>query len=237
VKHLSSTIKCLAIALAGWCTSAEAATITRYQCKLLDGLVRVLDQDISPRFPALVISCQPVEMEPAEEEVVEVESIGEFSASGDPSDGTSRSVRFIAARRGLARLGIPADLRPIVASAASRHGVDPRLVQAVIQVESAFNAKARSPKGARGLMQLMPATAARFGATAETDLFNPAVNVDLGVRYLRVLSDQFADRLDLVLAAYNAGEGAVMRNGHEVPPFRETRDYVRKVLDLYPGGE
>lgn len=232
MKHLSSTTKSLAIALACWGTSAEAATITRYQCKLLDGLVRVLDQDISPRFPALVISCQRVEMEADEEG--DVESIDE---SDDPSDGTSRSMRFIAARGGLARLVVPADLQAIVASAASRHGVDPRLVQAVIQVESAFNAKARSPKGARGLMQLMPATAARFGATAETDLFNPAVNVDLGTRYLRVLSEQFDDRLDLVLAAYNAGEGAVMRNGYVVPPYRETRDYVRKVLDLYPGGE
>jgi hypothetical protein len=217
------------------CTSAEAATITRYQCKLLDGLVRVLDQDISPRFSALVVSCRPVEIEADEEGEVEVDAIDELS--GDPSDGTSRSVRFIAARRGVARLGMPADLQTIVASAANRHGVDARLVRAVIQVESAFNAKARSAKGARGLMQLMPATAARFGATAETDLFDPVVNVDLGVRYLRVLTEQFPDRLDLVIAAYNAGEGAVMRNGHAVPPFRETRAYVRKVLDLYPGGE
>jgi len=235
MKRLSSMNKILAVALAWWCTGTEAATVTRYHCKLLDGMVRVLDQDISPRFPALVLNCQRVEVESGDEDDVEVDSIDDFS--GDPSGDAPGSLRFIAARRGSARLGMPAELQTIVASAASRHGVDARLVQAVIQVESAFNAKARSPKGARGLMQLMPETAARFGATADTDLFNPAVNVDLGARYLHVLSEQFADRLDLVLAAYNAGEGAVVRNGYAVPPYRETRDYVRKVLDLYPGGE
>lgn len=219
----------MAIALT-WCgTGTEAATLTRYQCTLIDGFVRVLDQDFTPRFPALVIGCRPFE--------VEVDAIDEPTPSRVPSDGSSTAVRFITAQGGPATLALPNGLHAIIASAANRHGVDARLVQAVIQVESAFNAKARSPKGALGLMQLMPATAARFGAAPGTDLFNPAVNVDLGVRYLRVLSEQFAERLDLVLAAYNAGEGAVIRSGYAVPPYRETREYVRKILDLYPPGE
>lgn len=223
MKHLLSTTKCLAIALAWWCTGTEAATLTRYQCTLIDGFVRLLDQDLTRRFPALVIDCRPIEIETADEPT--------------PFDDLSTPVRFIAARGSTAPRTLPDGLQAIIASAANRHGVDARLIQAVIQVESAFNANARSPKGALGLMQLMPATAARFGANAGTDLFNPAVNIDLGVRYLRVLSEQFADRTDLVLAAYNAGEGAVVRHGYEVPPYRETREYVRKILDLYPAGE
>jgi soluble lytic murein transglycosylase-like protein len=125
-------------------------------------------------------------------------------------------------------------LAPLIESAAQRHAVDPQLVRAVIQVESGYAPHARSPKGAMGLMQLMPATAARFGAATEEDILSPAVNVDVGVRYLRFLTDRFGGRTDLVLAAYNAGEGAVIRHGYQVPPYRETLDYVRKVLDLYP---
>jgi soluble lytic murein transglycosylase-like protein len=121
-----------------------------------------------------------------------------------------------------------------IASAADRHGVDERLVHAVIQVESNYASNARSPKGAIGLMQLMPATAARFGAESVESLFDPRVNVDIGVRYLRELLDRFG-RTDLALAAYNAGEGAVVRHGYQVPPYRETQDYVRKVRRLYEG--
>jgi len=230
-----STTQCLAIALPLCSTGAEAATLTRYQCTLLDGVARVLDQDIKSRFPSLVIGCRPIEVDAADD--AEVELIDESVPSRDRSDGSSMPARFMTARGGATQLALPEGLQAIIKSASNRHGVDARLIQAVIQVESAFNPNARSPKGARGLMQLMPATAARFGAASHTDLFNPAVNVDLGTRYLRALSAQFEDRIDLVLAAYNAGEGAVVRNGYEVPPYRETREYVRRILDLYPAGE
>jgi hypothetical protein len=116
---------------------------------------------------------------------------------------------------------------PLVAEAARRHGVPAELVHAVIRAESAYNAKARSPAGARGLMQLMPATAERFGVR---DIWHPAENIDGGTRYLRWLFERFDGRLPLVLAGYNAGENAVERYGRAVPPFRETQEYVARVL-------
>ena len=113
----------------------------------------------------------------------------------------------------------------LVREAAERHHVDPALIRAVIQTESNWNSGALSRKGAGGLMQLIPTTAQRFGAT---DLFNPQQNIDAGVRYLKTLLERYNGNLDLALAAYNAGEGAVDR-AHGIPAFRETRDYVRKV--------
>ena len=114
----------------------------------------------------------------------------------------------------------------------AKHGVDPYLIFCVMEQESHFSARALSPKGARGLMQLMPGTGARFGVR---NAFNPAENIAGGTRYLKQLMNQFHNRVDLVLASYNAGEGAVVRFGHRVPPYRETRDYVRKISYRYNG--
>jgi len=111
-----------------------------------------------------------------------------------------------------------------------KYGVDPYLIFCVMEQESHFNARALSPKGARGLMQLMPGTAARFGVTRPSD---PAQNIAGGTRYLKQLIAQFDGRVDLVLARYNAGEGAVLKFGRRVPPYRETRDYVKKISHRY----
>src|SRR5262244_306678 len=99
-----------------------------------------------------------------------------------------------------------------------------------MEQESHFNARALSPKGARGLMQLMPGTAARFGVRRS---FDPAQNVSAGTRYLRELLNRFNNRVDLVLASYNAGEGAVVKFGHKVPPYKETRAYVKRISYRY----
>lgn len=112
----------------------------------------------------------------------------------------------------------------LIASAASTHGVDVRLVHAVIEAESNYQPRARSPKGAKGLMQLMPATARQY---AVRDPYDPRANIDAGVRHLKDLLGRF--ELGLALAAYNAGEGTVRRHGG-VPPFTETRRYVARIL-------
>lgn len=125
-----------------------------------------------------------------------------------------------------------ASIDDAIETAARRHNVDPNLVRAVIKVESGGNPSAVSRKGAMGLMQLMPATARELKLT---NPFDPAQNVDAGVRHLKGLLDNFRGDLNLTLAAYNAGEGAVRRNGG-VPPYMETRSYVRRITALYGSG-
>jgi soluble lytic murein transglycosylase-like protein len=121
------------------------------------------------------------------------------------------------------------DLRAVASAAARRHGLDPELVMAVVSVESGFRPEAVSAKGAQGLMQLMPRTAESLGVV---DAFDPAQNLDGGARHLGQLLTLYGGDLAKALAAYNAGEGAVDRHGG-VPPYRETRAYVKKVLERY----
>ena len=118
----------------------------------------------------------------------------------------------------------------LIEGAASAASVEANLLRAVIVVESGFNPRAVSRKGALGLMQLMPATAARFGASNPMD---PRQNVAAGARYLKFLMDRFGHNVQLALAAYNAGEEAVDRNGGQIPPFTETMAYVPRVLKFY----
>lgn len=124
----------------------------------------------------------------------------------------------------------PPDVARVVDIVAPVAGLEPRLLLAVISAESGFRAKAVSPKGAQGLMQLMPATARRLGVS---DPFDPEQNVRAGARYLVELLRMFDDDLRLALAAYNAGENAVLRAGRAIPPYPETRQYVTRVMDRY----
>jgi len=117
-----------------------------------------------------------------------------------------------------------------IEAAASENNVDAGLIRAVISVESGYNPLARSPKGAMGLMQLMPETARKYGVT---NIRDPGQNIHGGARYLHALMEMFGNDLKLVLAAYNAGEEAVMKYGRRVPPFAETTAYVPKVLSRY----
>lgn len=125
--------------------------------------------------------------------------------------------------------GETAPFRSEISTAAERYGVPDRLVSAVIRAESGFNPKAVSRKGARGLMQLMPSTASMLGVS---DSFDPRQNIDGGVRHLRALMDRFSHNLPLAIAAYNAGESAVLAHGG-IPPYPETREYVNRVLRFY----
>jgi hypothetical protein len=118
----------------------------------------------------------------------------------------------------------------LVKKAAAKYGVDPHLVFALMRQESGFHSRAISNKGASGLMQLMPATARRLGVQ---NIFDPAQNIDGGTRYLRFLLDMFNGDVKLALAGYNAGENAVVRYGYQVPPYRETQNYVKAISAKY----
>lgn len=117
-----------------------------------------------------------------------------------------------------------------IVESCKRYGIDPLLIYAQMHQESSFKIKATSYKGASGLMQLMPATARRFGVT---QIYDPKQNIDAGVKYMRWLLHAFGGDVILALAGYNAGEGAVMKYGYQVPPYRETQEYVRRIGSRY----
>ena len=119
---------------------------------------------------------------------------------------------------------------PLINATAKRVKLHPGLLHAVVMVESAYNPRARSKKGAEGLMQLMPGTASRYGVN---DVYDPKQNLEGGARYLKDLLKEFEFDLQLALAAYNAGENAVRRYGNQIPPYPETEAYVEKVMGLY----
>ena len=143
-----------------------------------------------------------------------------------PANGASKSNGYVKADT-----VIPDSYLGIINTACDRHGVDPALVHAIVKVESDFNPYALSSKGAMGLMQLMPQTAVDMNVK---NSFNPHENIDGGVKYLKYLMDRYEGNLSLALAAYNSGETAVKRWG-TVPPFRETQNYVKRILKLYNG--
>ena len=138
------------------------------------------------------------------------------------SMGTGRSMRGFSTG--------DAKIDSYILESSLRYNIDPLLIYAQMHQESAFKKRARSHKGASGLMQLMPATARRFGVTK---IYDPKQNIDAGVKYMRWLMNKFDQNVVLALAGYNAGEGAVMKYGRNVPPYRETRNYVKKITRRY----
>lgn len=117
-----------------------------------------------------------------------------------------------------------------IVDSSRRHSIDPLLIYAQMHQESSFKLRALSNKGASGLMQLMPATARRLGVT---NIYDPKQNIEGGVKYMRMLLDMFGQDVNLALAGYNAGEGAVMKYGNNIPPYRETQEYVRRISGRY----
>ena len=157
--------------------------------------------------------------------------VREAAPAGDAASSAVPDL-IIAAPKRAAQIN-PADRKlytPLILAVAKEHQLDPALLHAVITVESGYNAKARSPKGAVGLMQLMPDTAKRYDVA---NIWDPRDNIRGGARYLRDLLAQFNNNLALALAAYNAGEGAVTQYGNKIPPFAETLAYVPRVLQQY----
>jgi len=152
------------------------------------------------------------------ERVIRDVTVSERQAS--PSNSNS-SLRYTTGHSGLDQL---------VASSGDKYGIDPTLIYLVMREESRFNHRAVSRVGARGLMQLMPGTAARLGVR---NIHDPVENVDAGARYLRTLLEMFNGDVNLALAAYNAGEGAVLKYGRRIPPYRETMNYVWRINTAY----
>jgi soluble lytic murein transglycosylase-like protein len=172
-------------------------------------------------------------MQAARKAAQEVDSL--MASRGSLNRGMGRtaisSQPFVPGLSGQERQLSPEAVDKAIDAAAERHGVDPNLVRAVVKVESNFNPHAVSRKGAMGLMQLMPYTAKSLNVG---NAFDPNQNVDAGVRHLKSLLENYNGNLELSLAAYNAGSGAVSRN-RGIPPYRETRDYVKKITDIYWG--
>lgn len=173
---------------------------------------------------------------------------GPFGALEKPAGKAGRKGRLKRSRPALAAGHVPAPrlartsrggaaaavaLAPLIDSAARSHNIDPLLLHAIARVESRHNTRAISHAGAHGLMQVIVPTAARFGVGSAQALHDPQTNLHVSARYLKTLQARFGNQLPLVLAAYNAGEGAVERHGRRIPPYRETQGYVRQVLAEY----
>jgi hypothetical protein len=179
---------------------------------------------------------------PAPTPVRSVKSSRKRDAANQPSTGGSQLVAqtiWTPASSNLAAANVSA-LRGYTTGSAevdgylirsgTNNGVDPLLLYSVMHQESSFKSRAISPKGARGLMQLMPGTAMRYGVT---NIFDPRQNIEGGARYLRFLLDRFNGSVNLALAGYNAGEGAVEKYGWRIPPYAETQEYVRRISHRY----
>jgi soluble lytic murein transglycosylase-like protein len=197
------TIAVLAFWLAG--TTVALADIYGYTDE--SGAVHLSDSPLDERFELLLAS--PVEIT-------------------QPNPGLADSAPKAIAPIVTAQAGLP--YHEIIRTAAESNHLDSALLHAVILAESNYNVNAISPKGATGIMQLMPQTARRFGVT---NIFDPKQNIDAGAQYLGYLLKMFGNDMRLAVAAYNAGEGSILQHNGKIPPYRETNEYVRKVLATY----
>jgi soluble lytic murein transglycosylase-like protein len=160
-----------------------------------------------------------------------VDADGVIHITNTPTESNVPYILIMKEKRVIVQLkGAITNYEDLIVKASERYRVDSALVKAIIKAESNFNHRAVSPVGARGLMQLMPATAATLQVQ---DSFQPENNIDGGVRYLRYLMNMFNGNLPLVLAAYNAGENTVLRYNNRIPPYQETQTYVRRVLGYF----
>lgn len=202
----------------------------RYELLLKDSEAVEPYRPMAGASPAQKEASKPVEADTPEVVPLVVSTSGARAVSPRLLDFFERSSNYKA-------------FSPLLREASKTHGIDYSLLQALISTESGFNADAVSPKGAVGLMQVMPPTAERYGVTAGKNstvakkLTNPKVNIKAGARYLADLIKMFPGRLELALAAYNAGEGAVQRAGNKIPNYPETQKYVKTVMQLYTGLE
>ncbi|WP_238530094.1 transglycosylase SLT domain-containing protein [Alicycliphilus denitrificans] len=202
---------CTLVLLAGaWVAAAQAQTVWQFVDR--DGVTHM--GNVPP---------------PAPRGVIWIEGVGSATPAGQSKSGNTQA----------AKLPGYAAAQPLLEEAARAQALEPALVIAVAAAESGFNADAVSRKGALGLMQVMPATAERYGVAGRsgTDgrhaVMEPKLNVQVGSRYLADLLRMFDGDKELALAAYNAGEGAVVKHGRRIPPYPETRQYVDKVMRLY----
>jgi soluble lytic murein transglycosylase-like protein len=182
------------------------------QCQIYTGT--------SERSGALVLSS----FASADAQTVLIAGPAGSGAASTPSPAASKALPYRSAKP------VSEDLRRIIEAAAARAALSPQLIHAVIEAESRYEPSAVSPRGAIGLMQLLPTTARRFGAQ---DPFDPGQNVAAGTAYLKWLMTYFNEDLELALAGYNAGEQAVVRAGRKVPPYLETQAYVKKVMAAF----
>jgi soluble lytic murein transglycosylase-like protein len=206
------------LVLLGLAAAPASADIYRYIDE--GGGVHFSDVRVDPRYELyLKTRVAPVDVAPAAVAA---------SAVVESADGTVTAA--VPAGPSFRPTKVSPRFTDMIAKVAREQKVEPALLHAVVLAESAYNPKAKSSKGATGLMQLMPGTGKRYGVT---DLLNPLKNVTAGAKYLRDLLAMFGNDKRLAVAAYNAGEGAVMRNGNAIPPYAETQAYVPKVLQYY----
>ncbi|WP_343627294.1 lytic transglycosylase domain-containing protein [Roseateles sp.] len=190
-----------------------------------------LADDATPRAPATPAALMELPIAPYGYMPGATGTAGSAASTGSPSSSARHGAASTRRQAGAARI---LALAQTLNAAAERHDIDPLLLHAIAHVESRHNAAAVSPAGARGLMQVMPATAKRFGLMDPArELMAAPANVEVSAAYLKTLQERFGNNLPLVLAAYNAGEGAVERHGRRVPDYPETRDYVAQVLRAY----
>jgi len=213
---------------------ALADDVQRFKCTLIDGSVHLFVEDMSIRQPSLTTACERVQL-PAAARAIEGAATGAGLAERLATLVTEISAG--GATAAAQRTPMPFELASLVNAASTRYRLDAALIGALIFVESRYRPDARSAKGALGLMQLMPDTAARYGVKSERELLDPGTNVDVGTRHLQSLHELYGGRVDLMLAAYNAGEGAVRRHGNRVPPYPETQAYVQQIMAMSHGRE